>query len=61
LRGIEYKRQVAIDVEFKGKLLSGQRLDLIVDNYVVVELKSSKNPPAAASAQTLSYLRATGP
>ena len=60
LRGIGYKRQVAVDVEYKGKLITGQRIDLIVDNSVVIELKSSKNLPEAASAQTLSCLRATG-
>lgn len=30
LRDIEYKRQVAVDVEYKGKLITGQRMDLIV-------------------------------
>jgi GxxExxY protein len=60
LRGIDYKRQVAVDVEYKGKLITGQRIDLIVDNSVVIELKSSKNLPEVASAQTLSYLKATG-
>lgn len=60
LRDIEYKRPVAVDVEYKGKLITGQRMDLIVDNSVVIELKSSKNLPEVASAQTLSYLRATG-
>ncbi len=60
LRGIEYKRQVAIDVEYKGKLIAGQRMDLVVDSCVIIELKSSKNMPEFASAQTLSYLRATG-
>ena len=47
-------------IEYKGKLISGQRMDLIVDNSVVIELKSSKSLPEVASAQTLSYLRATG-
>jgi GxxExxY protein len=31
-----------------------------VDNSVVIELKSAKTLPEVASAQTLSYLRATG-
>ncbi len=35
-------------------------MDLIVDNSVVLELKSAKNLSELASAQTLSYLRATG-
>jgi GxxExxY protein len=60
LRNIEYKRQVPVDVDYKGKLITGQRMDLIVDNSVVIELKSSKNLPEVASAQTLSYLKATG-
>ena len=60
LRDIEYKRQVAVDVEYKGKLITGQRMDLIVDNCVVIELKSSKNLPEVATAQLLSYLKATG-
>ena len=60
LRGIAHKRQVAVDIDYKGRLITGQRIDLIVDNNVVIELKSSKNLTEIASAQTLSYLRATG-
>ncbi len=59
LRDIPFKRQVAVDIDYKGKLISGQRIDLIVDGGVIIELKSSKNLPEVASAQTLSYLRAT--
>ena len=60
LREIPFARQVAVDIEYKGKTISGQRIDLIVDNSVVIELKSAKTLPEVASAQTLSYLRATG-
>ncbi len=60
LREIPFARQVPVDIEYKGKTISGQRIDLIVDNSVVIELKSARNLPEVASAQTLSYLRATG-
>ena len=60
LRQISFARKVAVDIEYKGITISGQRIDLIVDNSVVIELKSAKNLAEAASAQTLSYLKATG-
>ena len=60
LRQISFARQVAVDIEYKGITISGQRIDLIVDNSVVIELKSAKNLAEVASAQTLSYLKATG-
>src|ERR1700687_2480594 len=40
LRGIDFRRQIALRVEYKGlKLDCGYRLDLIVHEEVVVELK----------------------
>lgn len=59
LRGIKYQRQVEIDVLYKGKVIKGQRLDLIVENEVIVEIKSLSKVPEIASAQVLSYLKAT--
>ncbi|MCS6804769.1 MAG: GxxExxY protein [Acidobacteriota bacterium] len=60
LRGIKYERQVEVDVIYKGHLIKGQRLDLLVDGEVIVELKAVANLPEVATAQVLSYLRATG-
>jgi GxxExxY protein len=60
LRGINHKRQVAIDVHYKGHLLRGQRIDLLVEDQVIVEIKSVKHLPEVAMAQVLSYLKATG-
>lgn len=59
LRGIEFKRQVEIDVIYKGKIIKGQRIDLLVEREVVVELKSLSKLPEYAMAQVLSYLKAT--
>ena len=60
LRGIKYQRQTEIDVIYKGKVIKGQRVDVLVENEVIVELKSISRMPEVASAQILSYLKATG-
>ncbi len=59
LRGIPCLRQVEVDVHYKGRVIKGQRLDILVDGAVVVELKSVTALPAVAMAQVLSYLKAT--
>lgn len=60
LRGIRFDRQVAIDVVYKGLHIRGQRLDLVVEEQVVVEVKSVRAVPDVAEAQVLSYLKACG-
>jgi GxxExxY protein len=59
LRGIEFERQVEVDVIYKDYVIKGQRLDILVEREVVVELKSVSRLPEVAKAQTLSYLKAT--
>ncbi len=59
LRGIKCQRQVAIDVVYKGHVIKGQRIDLLVEQQVVVETKSVSKLPEVAMAQALSYLKAT--
>ncbi len=60
LRGLRVQRQVEVDVHYKGIVIKGQRLDLLVESQVVVELKAVSRLPEVAVAQTLSYLKATG-
>ena len=60
LRGLTVERQAERDVIYKGHTLRGQRIDLLVANEIVVEVKSLSKLPDVALAQTLSYLRATG-
>lgn len=60
LRGIPYERQVPMDVVYKGHRIAGERLDLLVQNEVVVELKSVSKLPDVAIAQVISYLKASG-
>jgi GxxExxY protein len=59
LRAIRCERQVEIDVNYKGHIIKGQRLDILVEKQVVVECKSLSKLPDVAMAQVLSYLRAT--
>ncbi len=58
--GLRFPRQLAVDVLYKGHAIQGQRLDLLVADEVVVEIKSSRALPEVATAQLLSYLKATG-
>ena len=60
LRGIRYARQVEIDVTYKDKVIKGQRIDVMVEDEVIVEIKSLSKLPDVSTAQALSYLKATG-
>jgi len=60
LRGISFQRQVEIDVNYKGHIIKGQRIDLLVAGEVIIELKAVAHLPEAPVAQALSYLKATG-
>jgi len=60
LRKIEYQRQVAVDVRYKDVVIQGQRIDLLVQGEVIVELKAQLKLPEYAHAQLISYLKSTG-
>lgn len=57
---LAFERQVSVDVIYKGRIIKGQRLDILVEKQVIVELKSVSSLPDVALAQTLSYLKAAG-
>ncbi len=61
LRKIPFKRQVNLPVTYKGKKLDiGYRIDLLVNNEVVVELKTVESILPIHEAQTLTYMRLGG-
>jgi GxxExxY protein len=60
IRGIRYERQKEASVMYKDTIIKGQRIDLIVDGQVVVEIKAVKTLNDAFTSQTLSYLKSTG-
>ena len=61
LRGLAFARQVALPVGYKGVHLDcGYRLDIVVENAVVLELKSVEKVDPVHHAQLLSYLKLSG-
>jgi GxxExxY protein len=61
LRSIPYQRQKSLPVEYKGLLLeSGYRIDLLVREMVVVEIKAVDLILPIHEAQLLTYLRLGG-
>ena len=58
-RGHRVAREVGIRVAYKGDELSTQRLDMIVEEKVIVEIKSTYKLHEAAPRQLFNYLRAT--
>jgi GxxExxY protein len=61
LRKIPYERQKELPVEYKGiKLDCGYRLDIVVANRLIVELKACESLQPIHEAQLLTYLKLTG-
>jgi GxxExxY protein len=60
LQGLRFERQKPIVVKYKGIDIPGQRLDLVVEERVIVELKAIDSFGAVHQTQVLSYLKATG-
>jgi len=58
-RRIPFVRQAVITVDYKGHRVGDARLDLLVADRLVVELKAVESLAQIHVAQLLSYLRAT--
>lgn len=57
---LAYKRQHIAPVLYKGRMIGEYRLDLIVEDAVVVEIKSVERLDPVFEAQILTYLKVTG-
>ena len=61
LRKIPYERQKELPIEYKGiELNCGYRLDILIENQVIVELKACESLEPIHEAQLLTYLKLTG-
>ena len=61
LRGLAFRRQVDLPVQYKGiKLDCGYRMDIVVQDLVVVELKAVDELLPLRQAQLLTYLKLSG-
>ena len=58
--GFAYRRQPVYPVVYKDRTIGEYRLDLIVEDSVVVEIKSVERHDPVFEAQVLTYLRITG-
>ena len=58
-RKIPYERQKEIGLEYKGRVVGKGFVDILVDNRIVVELKSVEKFTPVYTAQVLTYLRMT--
>lgn len=58
LRGLAFQRQVSIPLFYKGKNLDcGHRLDVLVEDTVILELKSLEHVMRIHEAQLLTYMK----
>ena len=61
LRGLPFRRQVEMPIEYKGvKVACNLRLDILVAEAVVVEVKAVEQVMPVHEAQLLSYLKLGG-
>lgn len=61
LSNLEFRRQVPLPVTYKGlKLDCGYRMDIVVANQVIIEVKSVDGVHPIHEAQLLTYLKLSG-
>ncbi len=61
LRNIAFQRQQRLPLEYKGETLDcGYRMDMVVADMVVVEIKSVERFEPIHDAQLLTYLKLSG-
>jgi GxxExxY protein len=61
LRGLSVERQKLLPLVYKGEQLDcGYRLDLVVENAIIIELKSCSSIEPIHKAQVLTYLKLSG-
>ncbi len=59
--GVAFKRQWALPVEYKGvRLDCGHRIDFLVGDAIVLEVKSVESLNRVHEAQVLTYLKLSG-
>ena len=59
-RGLKAERQVAVTVDYKDNVVGEYIADILVEEKVILELKTVDRLDRIHEAQLLNYLRATG-
>src|SRR5688572_20882378 len=60
LRGIEFRREAAVEIRYKDVLVFGGLVDFLVGGALIVEIKAVEAVLPVHSSQVVAYLRATG-
>ena len=60
LLGLKYTSEAPVTLEYKGRTIGQGRIDLLVNDQLIVELKAAPANPKQYKRQVLAYLRASG-
>ncbi len=60
LQSLNYQRQVAVPFSYKDRPIGEYRIDLLVEDEIIVEIKSVERYDPVFEAQVLTYLKITG-
>ena len=59
-RGLRVRRQVTVPIEYDGEIIDdGLRIDLLVEEQVIIEIKAVEKDNPLFTAQLLTYLELT--
>jgi len=58
--GLAVQCEVPVVIHYKGEPIAEYRLDLLVENSIIIELKAQQKMPLSAEPQLINYLKATG-
>jgi len=57
--GLSYAREVSVPASYKGRLLGSYRIDFVVEDLVIVEVKSVERMNPVFETQVITYLGLT--
>ena len=60
LRGLSPKTELEVQVVYRDRIVGTHRLDIVIEDRVIVELKAVSGLVQIHIAQTLSYMKAIG-
>ena len=60
LSGLQFQRQVAYPISYKGRVIGEHRLDLLIEKAVILKIKSVERHDPLFEAQVLTYLKIAG-
>ncbi len=57
---IPFETEKVISIKYKNAKIGQQRLDLVIDNKIIVEIKATDNMHPLFARQTIAYLKVSG-